>query len=206
MKTCTKCGVEKPLDAFRRQSKLRGGGPSAVCKPCDVARVVAWQKANAEKRAAISRRYYQNNPDRFVALAPQSRVRMALARARDPKKFVDRGAEYRKAHPEKARATVRAWKKANPERVTAINAARRARKLRATPAWTNHVAVGEFYAFAALKARMTGAPWHVDHIVPLKSSLVCGLHTHYNLQVLPGAENLTKGNRCWPDMPTACAV
>jgi hypothetical protein len=72
--------------------------------------------------------------------------------------------------------------------------------MRATPSWTNHIAIGEFYALAAIKTKATGSPWHVDHQVPLRHPLVCGLHTHYNLEVLPGVENVAKGNRHWPDM------
>jgi len=43
--------------------------------------------------------------------------------------------------------------------------------------------------------KATGQPYHVDHVVPLISPVVCGLHTHTNLQVLPAFINLSKGNR-----------
>jgi hypothetical protein len=58
----------------------------------------------------------------------------------------------------------------------------------AQPPWTNTQAISEFY-------RECPAGFHVDHIVPLNNSVVCGLHIVENMQYLPEKENLKKGNK-----------
>jgi len=40
--------------------------------------------------------------------------------------------------------------------------------------------------------------FHVDHIYPLKSNYMCGLHVENNLQIISASENTKKGNRAWP--------
>lgn len=74
-------------------------------------------------------------------------------------------------------------------------------KGRATPTWADIDRIREVYMAAQWLTSITGIVHHVDHIVPLTSDLVCGLHVENNLQVLPGPENLRKHNRAWHDMP-----
>jgi hypothetical protein len=78
---------------------------------------------------------------------------------------------------------------------------RLALKRKATPAWANLAAIDVLYIEAKRRELETGVKWHVDHIVPLKSKLVCGLHVEANLVVLTASENIAKSNRYWPDMP-----
>lgn len=66
-------------------------------------------------------------------------------------------------------------------------ARRRATKYNATPSWANSFKINEIY-----NNRPEG--YHVDHIVPLSNSKVCGLHCEYNLQYLPVLENIRKNN------------
>ena len=89
------------------------------------------------------------------------------------------------------------WGKTHKGKRNRITAARRRWVKQATPLWltTDHLA--QIAAFYEEAAKRYGA-WHVDHIVPLRGRLICGLHVPWNLQLLPGAENSRKGNQFTP--------
>lgn len=72
---------------------------------------------------------------------------------------------------------------------------KRAKNLNRLPAWSDHDRMVQIYKSARDKQALTGVVHHVDHIVPLQGQNVCGLHVHENLQILPAAENYSKGNR-----------
>jgi hypothetical protein len=55
--------------------------------------------------------------------------------------------------------------------------------------------IEQAYDLAALRTKMFGVAWHVDHVIPLCGKKVSGLHVPYNLQVILGSENCRKGNR-----------
>ena len=67
----------------------------------------------------------------------------------------------------------------------------------ATPPWLDSEQLDEMAAIY----RSAGPDDHVDHQVPLKNALVCGLHVPWNLEVLPAAVNMSKSNKWWPDHP-----
>lgn len=76
----------------------------------------------------------------------------------------------------------------------AIAAARRFRKNGATPKWADKELIRDMYIEAKYQQL------HVDHIVPLKSPFVCGLHVEANLQLCDPVVNIKKKNKFWPDM------
>lgn len=70
----------------------------------------------------------------------------------------------------------------------------------ATPSWARIGLMQEIYRLCREISRQTGVRHHVDHLVPLTSDLVCGLHVEHNLRIVPAVDNLRKHNLVWPDM------
>jgi len=82
----------------------------------------------------------------------------------------------------------------NPDKKKLDSNIRRRRHRQATPAWADSFLIKEVYHLAQIRTKITGIQWHVDHIIPLKHKLVCGLHVPENLQVITERENLIKNN------------
>jgi hypothetical protein len=191
-------------------------------------RAARWRAAspeNAEKNRAAAKKWYAENADRAKGKAraraeqnpERKRASDAAYRAANREKVRETVARWGRENPEKKKALNAAWATANPERMKAAaqksrgkhsdrhatrQAFRRALKARATPGWAEEFFISEAYHIARLRTQATGFSWHVDHIVPLRSALVCGLHVEANLAVIPGKLNAKKSNLVWPDMPT----
>ena len=135
------------------------------------------------------------NPDKV-------REHKRIDSARHSKKIMERVKRWMSENPDKRKATVAKWDKANRDVCNAKDAKRRATKLNATPKWANAFFIKEAYHLAKLRTKMLGFKWEVDHIVPLQSKVVCGFHVENNLRVIPMVDNRTKSNTNWPNMPT----
>lgn len=171
--------------ARARDQAWRESNPDYIPAPRTAARREhdrAYYAANAERIKANVQAYRASNKDK---IAEYHRHRAAT----DPAFVAARNAR------------LRAWKKRNPNKVNADTARRQLRLKRAYVAWAKDELIEEFYSLARLRTEVTGIPWEVDHIIPLNSDLVCGLHCEANLQVIPAARNLEKSNRWWPAMP-----
>lgn len=179
MRTCTKCHETKAESDFYYHASR--GRYEARCKPCFRAIVKARSEAN------------------YTVVRAANNVAGAKFREANRERENARILAYHNAHRAERLTANRQWREANPDKHAAKESRRRASILRAVPAWANPEAIAAVYGRAREEGERTGEPMHVDHIVPLKSKYVCGLHCEANLQILPAGVNLSKGNRSWPD-------
>lgn len=154
------------------------------------------EEATSQKQALLNNRLTYNNGEPCVRGHMCSRYTSSRNCVLCMKQFVtdyqqsDVGCVYRKK-----------WKNDNTHLVRMYDANRRAQQLKATPIWSDVEEVRDIYRQCKDIQEATGIEYHVDHVIPLNNALVCGLHSHTNLQILKAVDNLSKSNRVWPDMP-----
>lgn len=146
----------------------------------------AWAKANAGKVRASRIAYEERNTEKVAEYRNSPAFK---------KRAVERARAYELAHPEEKRERSRLYSKRFPAKSAFISRTRQANKRKATPAWANRDRMKALYSLAAMFTANTGERWHVDHIIPLKNPLVCGLHVYENLRVVPAKVNLQKSNK-----------
>ena len=153
----------------------------------------AWIARNGDRYRELRLNWAQNNPKQVKEIREKSRLKniekiLAYGRSAYHKKR-----EYYKEKNQR-------WYKLNAARATAKVIARKAAMLKATPKWADINAIRNIYEMAQKLSNANGVKHHVDHIVPLKSPLVCGLHCEQNLRVITATENCCKKNTRWPNM------
>lgn len=186
---------------------------NGACAECEaVAKRVAYEK-NRDSALMRAQKYRDAN-------RAQINEKAAARRKADPEKHRQAAARYRERNADAVRARwVEAYKnglrdyykkkyvenrdrmlqadrlrrKLNPGVEQARCAKRRAHRMSATPLWADDRKITAVYT--RMKAlRKAGFDVEVDRIIPLKSKLVCGLHVHWNLRIIPMPHNRSKSN------------
>jgi hypothetical protein len=144
-----------------------------------------------ENQKRLAREWYERNKE-----LAKERAR-AWAEA-NPEKRHEIHRRNREKDLENHNARNREWGANNRDKKAALEAKRRAAKMQRTPAWLSKeqlLEIENFYTKAKDLETLTGIQYHVDHIIPLQGKLVCGLHVPWNLQVIPGIDNIKKSNK-----------
>jgi|TARA_R110000796_G_scaffold20647_3_gene61303 hypothetical protein len=145
--------------------------------------------------AERSKKWREKNPDydkEWKANNPEKRKKATKKwREKNP----NHSKEWKVNNSEHVKKYRKEWNKNNRGKRNALNSKRRAAKLQAAPSWANKKTIDMIYIIANICNKT------VDHIVPLQSSVVCGLHWEANLQLLTQQENSSKSNKHDFDTP-----
>lgn len=164
MKHCSLCGVEKSLSMFYVDNFPRN-------KTGRQSRCIACAKSGALQRRIADPLAADAAVKRWKLANPErarEHVRTKIARKPDLYKAINR-------------AKTKRYRERHPDRVAADQKANGAARMRC------------LYAVARAY-RDAGIPCEVDHVIPLKHRLVCGLHAFTNLNLVPTATNRAKRN------------
>ena len=137
-------------------------------------------KPKTDAAKAAGRRYYEKNREAVIARAA---ARPAEERRRNRSEY----------------------KNKNIDVVRADTSVRKRRHRDATPKWLTHeerLQMRNLYIQARKLTEIASVRYVVDHIVPLRSEVVCGLHVPWNLRVITQEENLKKSNKLIDTVPT----
>lgn len=219
LKTCTKCKVEKALEAYS-VARDQASGLRPSCRECHSAQLRAryaanpgkyqegcsrWRLQNPEAKKAADKAWSVANAGRLKAKRKKDWAENAPAMKEVSRKWRSENKEivlvavtkWQAEHPERVKQYKKTWKLRNPEAITSDSSARR-RAARAVP-WQDEVSVLNVYR-EARRQRNLGNQVVVDHAYPLRGRLVSGLHVHQNLRLIPKRDNQRKGNKLPGDL------
>ena len=184
MKKCKQCGEQKDIDSFAKNGK---SGRHPRCKPCMSANARLFRIENIDHVKAIEKAsYYKNIEAKKLSISKYYQANKESIKNREDDRY-----QVKKEH---IRDISKKYRANNKDKVYAWNGTRRA-TLRNKSSFGDKFIISEIYALAKLRTKVTGFEWHVDHIIPLRHSLVSGLHVENNLQVITKAHNLVKSNK-----------
>jgi len=149
-----------------------------------------WREANKDKVAANIARSHAKRKENWDQFLEDERKRYQTR----AKEICDRQRLYRASNPEARAQTVKKYREANPVLTRECWHAWRTARMKAMPPWADRKAIRAIFKQAQAITIETGIAHEVDHIVPLQGKNVCGLHVHWNLQVIPAQENRRKSN------------
>ena len=152
-----------------------------------------------ERRLSYTRQWHEskkNDPDYIVK---REAYRKTYYEA-NKDSILEKGKNWKIVNKEKIASDRKVYKAENKDKVNFHTSKRRAMKLQSVPKWVNDIYVKDVYYFAEVANKKAPGVYTVDHIVPLISDYVCGLHWEGNLQILTAIENASKSNRYWPQM------
>lgn len=190
-KKCSCCQQVKPLSSFYKRSENRCRSHCIEC--------LILKREEKKKQLIVSTPEYKTCGSCGIEKAYDEFHRNATVKdglsaiCKDCKRIYDESksdvkSEKRLSHKSNSYEYRHEWYKQNKLLKRFYTAKRRALLKKATPLWANFEAIKKFYIECK-------EGYEVDHIIPIVSDYVCGLHVVDNFQYLTRQENIKKGNK-----------
>ena len=160
-----------------------------VCQECSRMHKANERRDKTELVRRRARDWYLKNKERVASHRKKTET------DEDRRRNSERATAHYWANREQRLEAVKEYSRNNKAKVLAQSTKRKAKIKRATPIWADLEAIKKIYIERQAVSDRTGIQHHVDHIVPVLGKNVCGLHVPWNLQVIPAADNLRKGNK-----------
>ena len=146
---------------------------------------------NREERIAKAQEYRRENPEKVREANKRYYHKNKETRRAKNKDWIKRNAE---SHKDRQQSYQRKHYAENKEYYYVKSAKAKSRLRKSTPGWADLNKIAEIYRQAAAMST-DEVKYSVDHIIPLKGKMICGLHVENNLQIMTLEENKRKGNR-----------
>lgn len=184
MKTCLKCGQEKPLEDFPRN----GDKYRAACKKCFADYMKSRYHADLEQSRATARermrKQYAKDPEKFKA-------RSQAHRKTKPQQHVEQAQRWAEANRERSNEIKQRWADSNPEAGRDRVRKRRSRRAVAFVAEVrfDDILIRDLGICGICARAITDNLVELDHILPLAAG---GTHEPDNVQLAHRACNRRK--------------
>jgi hypothetical protein len=217
MAICSICKIEKLESEFGIR-KNRKKNITSMCIQCKRIYAKKWYEKNKEKAREIAKKSHfknrENNLKRCKKWREDNILRVRKKSLqyyyKNRQQCIERVKKYREIFRDivkkyeyewrtknkiYVRERARKWSKENYGKIRNYYAKRRKNLRQATPFWVDTDRIKEIYDKCYKTTLETGIQHEVDHIIPLKNPLVCGLHVPENLQIITASENSRKKNK-----------
>jgi hypothetical protein len=196
--TCRKCCYLKLLPEFHGNVKMGAVPYNRTCKVCANIADAARRKLRRQDPTPRKPKTEKTCPG-CKRLLPagcfgrdEGRADKMMCRCKECVNAQDRESY----DPARQAVWNKLYRAREPGKWNANATAYRIRKAKAMPAWADIEKITAIYEESARLNREAGRTlYNVDHFYPLGGELVCGLHVHQNLQIIPKIDNLRKYNR-----------
>lgn len=202
-KICTKCKKDKSLNEYHKKPSGKFGLQS-ICKLCKSEYAKLDWNLNKD-------RIKQRNDERYSKIKNNENYKLmkkvAYLKSRE-KTLIQKKIYYKthksdiavknKENSDKRNTYSNKYHKLKPEKSRVRETEKRLLKKKSSLLISNSLNkywAEDFYKGSKILEDLFECKYEVDHIIPIKNKLVCGLHVPWNLQYLTYSENRKKLNK-----------